>query len=64
MMDMWYLDDGALLSHPRHMVSYLQAFDARSGEHGASRNVSKTKDAFLMTRENPDLMQQSGAWMS
>ena len=28
-LDAWYLDDGAVLSHPRHMVPYFWAFDRK-----------------------------------
>ena len=40
--DVWYLDDGDILTHPALALRYLRAFDKHNGDVGATRNRKKT----------------------
>ena len=52
--DVWYLDDGDILTHPALALRYLKAFDEHNKGVGAARNRKKTELVYYCTQEELD----------
>ena len=57
-MDVWYLDDGTIVTTPELAVAYLKAYDHVTEKQGGKRNPVKTVTT-LLARPQPVSLPQA-----